>query len=333
MPRVVNYLLLILLMQTVVFSTASTAAVVTFEKIVLLAMHNLKISRDDSDLLVITNAPYVIEKGTNALPWLDQAQEATGCMVGKGNLLFFQRPQNFPFCLMLFSRKTSDSIIISHVNDEWRTDTLNIKPSVISEREFWEKTYTFQANKDMFTLAILANVRAKGAPNDFLKTAELHYHIWPGLTSGYLMAHYILNHFPLGKSQSYTLVAFPVWCKEDALQIIMDCTPGKGSLIVKNISDEQYKSISIDNSAAMVLLWDKEKKIGQGAALSFSIHSLISLSPKGTPLAAKILASLDHLDHPDRFISTAAQFDLDEKQYQAIIKAGNNPWKVVGLAK
>ena len=79
----------------------------------------------------------------------------------------------------------------------------------------------------MFTLASMANVWAKGGPYDFLKSAELHNHICPGLTSGYLMAHYILDHFPLKDGERYTVVACPVWCKEDAFQVVMDCTPGK----------------------------------------------------------------------------------------------------------
>jgi len=179
----------------------------------------------------------------------------------------------------------------------------------------------------------VANVWAKDGPYDFLKSAELHNHICPGLTSGYLMAHYILNHYPLKKDEKYTVVACPVWCKEDALQVVLDCTPGKKGLVVKPLSDEQKERISIANPAGMVLVWNAEKKSGKGAALSFNFDTLRALSPKDTPKAAMVLAAVEHLNQPERFVTTAAEFDIDEKLFEAITRAGSNPWEVTGLVK
>ena len=305
----------------------------TFEKNVSQALQTLNVSKGDPDLLMLTNAPYIKVDGASALPWLNQAQEKSGCTVGKGNLLFFQRPQSHPFRLMLFSKTNGQAVIISRENNNWVTDAVNIGPDTIAKAAFWEKIDTYHAGKDMFTLASLANVWAKGGPYDFLKSAELHNHICPGLTSGYLMAHYILDHFPLKDGERYTVIACPVWCKEDAFQVIMDCTPGKKGLVVKPISDDQKKQITVPNPAGMVLVWDAEQKRGRGAALSFSFDPLRALSPKDTPKPAMVLAALDHLDHPDRFVSTSAEFNLDEKRYDAIVQAGNNPWAVVGLIK
>jgi formylmethanofuran dehydrogenase subunit E-like metal-binding protein len=166
-----------------------------------------------------------------------------------------------------------------------------------------------------------------------LNCAELHNHICPGLTSGYLMAHYILRHYPLKSGEKYTIVACPVWCKEDALQVLLDCTAGKQGLVSKPLSDEQQKRISIANPAGMILVWDAEKKSGKGAALSFDFEALNALSPKGTPKAAMVLAAVDHLNEPERFVTTAAEFDLDQKRYETIIQAGSNPWEVAGLVK
>ena len=79
----------------ILFSGLVSAA--TFESTISRAMSTLKASKGDPTLLVMTDAPYVKVDGACALPWLDQAQEKTGCTVGKGNLLFFQRAQNHPF--------------------------------------------------------------------------------------------------------------------------------------------------------------------------------------------------------------------------------------------
>lgn len=304
-----------------------------FRAIVSQALQTLKVSKGDPGLLILTNAPYVKVNGTNALAWLNQAQEITGCTVGRGNLLFFQRPQSHPLRLMLFSKKDGHAIIFSREKNKWESDNLNIDPATISQTTFWEKTDTCHAGQDMFTLAAMANVWAKDGPYDFLKSAELHNHICPGLTSGYLMAHYIINHFPLRKGERYTVVACPVWCKEDAMQVILDCTPGKRGLIVKQLSDDQKKQIAIADPAGMVLIWDDKHKRGRGAALSFSFAPLRALSPKDTPKAAMVLSAIKYLGQPDRFVSTAAEFELDENRYAAIVQAGNNPWEVVGLVK
>lgn len=331
MQRLARIGIAVVFLLAVGFSGRVFAA--TFAAMVSQAMQTLNVSKGDPDLLILTNAPFVRVDGISALTLLDQAQEKTGCTVGKGNLLFFQRPQTHPFRLMLFRKKDGNAVIISRMESHWTHDTLNIGPSTILQPAFWKKTDAFQAGRDMFTLASMANVWAKDGPYDFLKSAELHNHICPGLTSGYLMAHYILEHFPLEQGERYTVVACPVWCKEDAFQVIMDCTAGKKGLVVKPLSDDQKKQITIANPAGMVLVWNAEKKIGRGAALSFSFEALRKLSPKDAPKAAMVLAAVDNLDQPDRFVSTAAEFDLDEKRYEAITQAGSNPWEVVGLSK
>ena len=95
MQRLARLLFTLVLLLTVGFSGHVFAD--TFEKNVSQAMQNLNLSKGDAGLLVLTNAPYIKADGANALPWLNQAQEKTGCTVGKGNLLFFQRAQSHPF--------------------------------------------------------------------------------------------------------------------------------------------------------------------------------------------------------------------------------------------
>jgi hypothetical protein len=69
----------------------------TFESAVSQAMQTLKVSKGDPGLLILTDAPYVKVDGACALPRLAQAQEKTGCTVGKGNLLFFSGRRPTPF--------------------------------------------------------------------------------------------------------------------------------------------------------------------------------------------------------------------------------------------
>jgi formylmethanofuran dehydrogenase subunit E-like metal-binding protein len=297
------------------------------------AMEALNLSKGSDNLLVLTNAPYVKVNGTCALPFLGQVQDVTGCSVGKGNLLFFQRSQNHPLRMMLFKKSTGDAVIISLKDRKPITEKLNLSARTISEPTFWKSTGALNAGKDMFTLAIIANMWAKGAPYDFLKSAELHNHICPGLTSGYLLARYILNTYPLQKDERYTIVACPVWCKEDAYQVVLDCTPGKKGMIVKALSEKQQERISVKNPGGMVLIWDAKNKSGKGVVLSFDFDRLRSLASKDASKAAMVLAAADHLDRPDQFVSEAARFELNQAVYEDIVNAGSNPYAVVGLLR
>jgi formylmethanofuran dehydrogenase subunit E-like metal-binding protein len=323
--------LILALLLSLVINEGVFAA--SFTDTVSRAMTTLALTKNDPGLLMMTDAPYAKVNGACALPYLAEAQALTGCTVGKGNLLFFQRPQTHPLRLMLFKKKSGDAVIISRVGQTWLAETLNLGEETISAPEFWEKAKAFNAEKDIFSLATIANVWAKNGPYDFLKCAELHNHICPGVTSGYLLAHYILSHYPLKKGERYTVVACPVWCKEDAIQVILDCTPGKNGLIVKQLADQQLKQVAVDKPAGLVLIWNDQDKTGRGAALSFDFNRLSAMAPKNCPKAATVLAVLDSLDKPDRFVSTAAEFTLNDHRYQQIIQTGTNPYEILGLLR
>jgi len=313
------------------FSGNSVAA--TYEENLSQAVQSLCVRKGDANFLLLTNAPYVKVDSSFALPYLEKAQEQTGCTVGKGNLLFFQRAQDHPLRLMLFDKTNGNAVIISKEEKQWVSEKLNMSPAEISKPSFWEKSKGFFAGKDMFTLAAIADVWAEGGPYDFLKSAELHNHICPGLTSGYLIAHYIQNHYPLKEGERYTIIASPTWCKEDALQVLLDCTPGKQGMVVKHLSKVQIDRISFADPAGIVLVWDEKRKVGKGYALAFDFKKLKALSPKDSPKAATVLSVLPHLTEPDRFVTTAAEFDLNEGLYDGITQAGENPYELAGLIK
>jgi formylmethanofuran dehydrogenase subunit E-like metal-binding protein len=331
MPRMRHATWILFVLFTLTFVGA--AAATPLEEAVSQAMQALKVSRGDARLLLLTDAPYVRVQGASALPYLHEAQSVTGCTVGQGNLLFFQRPQAHPLRMLLFEKTSGKAVILSREGQAWCAESLDMGPSSISRPAFWDTAESLKAGKDLFTLAAVANVWAKGAPYDFLKSAELHNHICPGLTSGYLMAHYILRQYPLQDGERYTVVACPVWCKEDALQVVLDCTPGKKSLIVKDLSASQLDRIAVPNPAGLLLIWNPRRKTGRGVALSFDFDRLRALVPADTPKAASVLAAVDHLDQPERFVSAAAEFPLDETFYQRIVGAGHDPYEVTGLVK
>ena len=321
------------LLMAVLLAFPAVAGAAALENEVIQAMDDLAVSPASPDLLVLTDAPYVAPQGKPALAQLSVIQRLTGTTVGGGNLLFFQRPQNHPLRVLLFSRPSGEGVVISAEAAGYVSEKIQMGLAAISEKSFWECAGGYGIGRDLFTLAGIANAWAEGAPYDFLKSAELHNHICPGMTSGYLMAHYVLAHHPLAEGERYTVVACPVWCKEDALQVVLDCTPGKRSMVVKPLSDEDKAKIKIKNPAGLVLIWNAKQKTGRGLALSYDMDAMRALSPKGTPKAATVAAAVPHLDDPDRFVSTAAAFPLTEERYAKILAVDTNPYEVVGLIK
>ena len=170
-----------ILILTVVFILALfiNAGAASFSDTLPSAMNDLKTLKNDKTLLMMTNIPYITRDGASALSYLEQAQEITGCKAGKGNLLFFQRPQNHPIRLMLFKKTDGRAVIISLLNKDIVSEPADLSAESISKPSFWKIAKTaFTAGPDMMTLATMANVWAKDGSYDFLKAAELHNHIW-----------------------------------------------------------------------------------------------------------------------------------------------------------
>jgi formylmethanofuran dehydrogenase subunit E-like metal-binding protein len=68
-----------------------------------------------------------------------------------------------------------------------------------------------------FSIITIANVWAADAPYEFLKAAEFHNHICPGLSSGYLFVRYLDENLPLqSPSDRYEIIACPPACRDDA---------------------------------------------------------------------------------------------------------------------
>lgn len=301
------------------------------EEAITAAMQDVGRQHGDDMLLVLTDAPYVKIEGASALHLLERVQNITGCAVGNGNLLFYQRPQNHTLRFMLMNKSDGKSVILSREKRSWISEPVKLDRQTLSSQKFWDESKNLSAAGDIFALAGIGGAWAMDAPYDFLKVAELHNHLCPGVTSGYLLANYIQKHFALQEGEKYTVIASPVWCKEDALQVMLDCTPGKRGMVVKPLTKETVKQISFANPAGMILVWNAKEKTGKGYALTFDFDILKGYAPADSPKVAVVLAGLKHIENPDHYITTAASFNLDEATYNRITNAGSNPYQIVGL--
>lgn len=327
----------VLVTAGIVFCTMSLSQALDVDKPVQQAMKKLKAEKADRGLLVLTNATYVRMSGQCPLPVLERVQDLTGCTVGRGNLLFFQRPQHHALRIMLFKKDTADAVILSLDQNRIISESVCMDMKHISREEFWEKAGKLSCGKDIFTLVTLANAWVRGAPYDFLKCAELHNHLCPGVTSGYLIARYILKKFPLKNGEKYVMISSPVWCKEEAFPVVLGCSPGRRDMVVKPLSSEQVKNVSVKRPAGMVLIWNSTKKTGKGIALQFDFATLLD-GRKGADMSRmqKAIAAIKlvrSLNSPEKYVKSAAEFEVTEAVYNQLLNAGTNPYQAAGLLK
>ncbi|MDR0704870.1 MAG: formylmethanofuran dehydrogenase subunit E family protein [Planctomycetaceae bacterium] len=72
-------------------------------------------------------------------------------------------------------------------------------------------------------------------PEIIAKAKELHGHTCPGLCIGFRAAEWVAREFETGKPENRLIAVSEIgMCGVDAFQIVLDCTAGKGNMIVKN---------------------------------------------------------------------------------------------------
>jgi len=206
---------------------------------------------------------------------------------------------------------------------------------------------------DAFSLVTIANAWAKGAPYDFLRCCEFHNHLCPGVSTGYQIAQFILERYPLHKGETYAWIACPPWCKDDAVQILLDLTPGKRSLFVKQLTPDQKKLIPgekpTDSIAGILVIWHNISNRGKAVALRYSWGKAWQVSgitpeefkPKGGKSNPVFWASrvkcncglMPYLDKPADFVKVVKEVEVSPQMYTKMTVAGVNPYEVIGLSK
>ena len=188
-----------------------------------------------------------------------------------------------------------------------------------------------------FRILTIANGVAAGAPGDVIRVFEFHDHYCPGVTSGIIMARFIKNYFPpLGGG--YFVQAVSPWCKEDALMVLLNATPGKNSYAVAYPTDGDLETRVPEAKDAATIVYRENRDTGkwEGRVLSFK-WARTSCRATGNSFVDKLCSDLWYLknmDTPDDFITVVKAFELPKgltpKQYA---RPGVDPLERLGLTK
>lgn len=358
--------LLVVLFVFPVMALAGTEPVSPFYQVGVsageLALKELGVEKGDSDLLAMTDAGYAMPGGKTTEGAVDGIMAATGCTIGKGNLLMIQRNKYKPLWFAFYNKKTGDLLYLQidkSVAGKTAADVkvmgdkdlfaYNVKENISFDNlskhaKAWEGKMSnkiFCGNE--YSLMGIATLWAH--PNctyDFLQTVSFHNHMCPGVTSGFLIVKYLDKHLPLGPGQSYKIIACPNWCKDDAFQILLDTTPGKRGLTVMNLTDEQKKQLPTEaqNVAGIYIRWDDQAKKGDALVLTYSFDQaskLAGVTAAGEPGWLKKLRTnvglLDSLDRYEEAITVLKRFTVSESDLAELQSAGVNPLVMAGVLK
>ncbi len=311
-------------------------------------MHDLGAEKGTPNLCVLTDAPYVKLKGKAAQEYVDVIQEETGCSIGKGNLLFFQRPVGHPLIIAIHREDSGDAVVVLHGSDGAHTVRFNIKGDTAADPKQYGKIMKLLKGDTFSVLSILTS-HARGAPYAFLKCCEHHNHFCPGVTSGYFIAQLIQKKYPVGPGEQYIWFACPPWCKDDAVSTTLDLTPGKRNLYVKDMAEGQSPEGKKGKWAGIMVLWNAKGKKGRAIALQFDWNPVYKLAglkasdfqPQGGPsnpafFTARIKSSwslIPYLDRPERFVHVATEVEITPDMLQKMKMAGVNPYQIIGIVQ
>ncbi|MEN8232842.1 MAG: FmdE family protein, partial [Thermodesulfobacteriota bacterium] len=298
-------------------------------------LKTIDVQPESRQLLVVTNGPYLHQQDVSGLVHVRAIEKTTGATVGAGNLLFFWRDKSYPLLVMLFNKQDGKSVVIKQRGDVFHSETLDLSWEKVNQPQFWVEAVTYESGRDLSAMVPLAHAWAKGVPYDYMKLAELHGDLCPGVTAGYLMVKYLEKEFPLGFGERYIIVATPSYCKDDAFQLLLGSTSGKKRLVASQLNEEQKKNITVPNPAGIVIVWKPSTRTGKGLALSFNFDDVRELVPTGkdSPKPIVTMSLFKRFAQPEQFVKVAARFEVDNVLYKKILETGVNPYELVGLTK
>jgi formylmethanofuran dehydrogenase subunit E-like metal-binding protein len=286
------------------------------------------------NFIVLTNAGYAEVNGFSTQGALDGLAELTGASRGNNTLVEIH---SSPWTKLWFAiyDKTSGLCSYLEVNPSAIGETADDKKSGLPElfdvqaleqidfdhlRSHADE-YKIKFDKKVFggnefRVVSIVNAIAEGAPSCAVRAFEFHDHYCPGVTSGIIMAGYLKKNFPPISGSDYFVQAIQPWCKEDALMVLLNTTPGKGAYSVNYPTDADKERLLPEAKDASTIVYRKKNnsKNWEGVVLAFKWADT-QCPETGNGIVDKVCADLwyiKHMESPEDFVSVVKSFELPE---------------------
>jgi len=308
------------------------------------------------NIIVLTNAGYAEVNGTSTQGALDGLTDVSGASRGSNTL---SEIHSTPWTKLWFAiyDKTSGLCAYLEVNPSAMVESADGKktglPGVFDVQALEQVNFdhlrshtdeyktkfdkkVFGGNE--FRVIAIVNAIAEGAPSYVVRAFEFHDHYCPGVTSGIIMAGYLKKNFPPISGSDYFVQAIQPWCKEDALMVLLNTTPGKGAYSVNYPTDADKERLLPEAKDASTIVYRKKKdpKNWEGIVLAFK-DADTQCPETGNGVVDKVCDDLWYLKRigkPEEFVNVVKSFELPEgvlpKEWAA---PGVNYMEKIGLIR
>ncbi|WP_255335722.1 FmdE family protein [Methanosarcina sp. KYL-1] len=263
------------------------------------------------------------------------------------NLLVLQNSRNSPLWFAFFDRDSGNCTYIEvsyGAGEEISykvTENINFEDLVSDDdsKASWnEKVGAKVFNGREFAILTISNAWATGEFDyELMQCLEVHNHFCPGVSSGYVIANWMEENYPLEAGVSYTVFSCPNWCKEDVFVKRWDTTPGKGGIWVSALTDEEKVALGVA-PAGIFVVTNRTAGTMQAVVLSFDFAPVNAKcgAQEGDPAwVSKYLMDLWLMDKDnwdeEGMVSEIAVIDINEAILNEMKQADTNPYVVLGL--
>ncbi|MCO5384080.1 MAG: FmdE family protein [Methanosarcina barkeri] len=263
------------------------------------------------------------------------------------NLLVVQNARNAPLWFAFFNKCSGNCtfIEVSYENESEisyqvmeNIDFCTLSKSPESRAAWNEKVNETVFDGREFAILTISNAWATGELDyELMQCLELHNHFCPGVSSGYVLANWMEENYPLKKGVSYTVFSCPNWCKEDVFVKRWDATPGKGGVWVSSLTDEELEKIG-NSTAGIFVVTDKNTETMKAVVLGFDfdiVRAECGAKADDPAWISKYLMDLWLMDKEnwdtEGLISVISVVDIDADTLNEMKQANTNPYIVLGL--
>lgn len=274
-----------------------------------------------ADSIAMSNAGYADINGQSTMAALDGLSSVLKVSRGNHSLIEIHSSASTPLWFAVYDKDSGNCAYLqvdpaatqddnAELFSKEAVEQVNAEHLFANPTEYAQKFDAKIFGGNEFRIVTIANALAAGVSTKAARAFEFHDHYCPGVTSGILLAKYIEQHF----SGSLFIQSIQPWCKEDALQAILNTTPGKKSYDVLYPTEDDLAGWPDWAKAASTIVYEKApgSKVWTGTALGFQF-SETGCPAYGHSVLDKLCADLwylDRMDQPEDFITIERSFQL-----------------------
>jgi len=321
------------------------------QRAALTAMNQLKFSKGDPNVLVLTNAGRAVVDGQTTERAVSGITKVSGLQNGDNTLWQVNRANWKPLWFYFYDKKSGKGIYLVPDETSYTQSQAQLKATpfyktfskavvvtgdldkMLADTEAGNATMKALGG-EAFSLISISNAWAHDASYDLLSSVMLHNHFCPGVSSGYLLAKYVEQEMPITDGTSYVVISCPMWCKDDIFPILWDLTPGKGGHYIFPLSEEDETELTEaygTRPAGIFIRWDGKQKTGHALALGFRFDSTPWTGPSWGEKPMRTVEMVENIGNPGDYVTVMKEFEVSEQMLADLKDPANNPYEVVGM--